>query len=366
MATMQPNLDPGDPPRVRITDPADLIAAVPAMLGFRPHRSVVVICLAGDPTVVQAVLRADLPDPAAHDGAALVDHLVERCARADCERAVAVIVDDRLGGAGPDDPLCNDPLCDDPDGDAHGVLLDLLADVLAEIGVELVSGYLVTDLVADAAWWTLLGDPDGGPLPDPGASEIAATQVLRGHPIRASRAELVRLLAPRPPAERTRVARLRSAARHPSSRARRRPVGAVIEEVVARIVDAGGSLGDEAIAAVSVALERFEVRDALLGLVVTDAADAAETAWLGMVRALTGPERAEPAALLGFSAYVRGDGPLAGVALGLALTADPEHRLAGMLDAALYHGVRPDALVRLAHTGREVAATLGATLPPAA
>jgi hypothetical protein len=49
-------------------------------------------------------------------------------------------------------------------------------------------------------------------------------------------------------------------------------------------------------------------------------------------------------ALLAVSAYVRGDGPLTGVALSAALAADPGHRMAGLLDVALHGGVRPEEL----------------------
>ena len=46
--------------------------------------------------------------------------------------------------------------------------------------------------------------------------------------------------------------------------------------------------------------------------------------------------------LLAFSAYARGDGPLAGVSLDAALRCDPTHRMAGMLDTALQSGMRPE------------------------
>ena len=38
-------------------------------------------------------------------------------------------------------------------------------------------------------------------------------------------------------------------------------------------------------------------------------------------------------------AYLRGDGPLAAVALEAALAEDPAHRMAGLLDTALQGGV---------------------------
>ncbi|MFF0814036.1 DUF4192 domain-containing protein [Rhodococcus sp. NPDC003318] len=350
MATMYPDIPNG---RVHISDPADLIAAVPAMLGFTPHRSLVLICIGGTPSTVQTVMRHDLPEPGAvHDEGAL-ERLAMLCEHADARLAVAVVVDERA-------------IAGDPVHGTHHALAEYLSVVLADVGVALVGAHAVTAVVAGAQWWSLLGDDRHGSLPDPTASKVAAAQVFQGRPIRGSRGELEQLLAPRARGHRDRVARLLAVARHPASGARSRSGGAALDEVLAHIVDSAGHLADEAIVAVSLALEDSDIRDSVLGLAVTEMADAAEAAWIAMVRSLTGQARAEPAALLGFSAYARGDGPLAGVALAVALAADPEHRLAGLLDDALQHGIRPDVIEDLAHTGRDVAKALGVTLPPAA
>jgi hypothetical protein len=62
--------------------------------------------------------------------------------------------------------------------------------------------------------------------------------------------------------------------------------------------------------------------------------------------------RAEPACLLGYSAYVRGEGAFAGMALEAALHASPEHVLAGLLSDSIRLGVPPEQLTRLApHDG---------------
>ncbi|MGW0042695.1 DUF4192 domain-containing protein [Rhodococcus sp. NPDC003348] len=350
MATMYPNSPHG---RVHLSDPADLIAAVPALLGFRPHRSLVVICLGGVPATVQAVMRHDLAGTASNCDRLSVDRLAALCERAGAASVIVVVVDDRAHGDG-------------PIHDLHHALVDLLSASLAEVGVALAGAHAVTGIETGAQWWGLLGDPRHGTVPDPTASAVAVAQVIRGRPIRASRLELERILEPRPRADRDRVARLLALARHPTSRARPRSVRSALEDVLARIASSDGALSDEGVAAIAVALEAPAVRDSVLALAITELADAAERAWIVMARALSGPARAEPAALLGFSAYARGDGPLAGVALTAALDADPGHRLAGLLDDALHGGIRPDVIVDLARTGRDVARTLGVTLPPAA
>ena len=83
-----------------------------------------------------------------------------------------------------------------------------------------------------------------------------------------------------------------------------------------------------------------------------------------LARALPAPWRVEALVLLGFSAYARGDGPLAGVSLDAALRADPAHRMAGMLDTALQSGLRPEEIRELAITGYRLADRLGVRLPP--
>jgi len=68
--------------------------------------------------------------------------------------------------------------------------------------------------------------------------------------------------------------------------------------------------------------------------------------------------------LLAFSAYARGDGPLAGISLEAALRSDPEHRMASMLDTALQAWMRPEQIRELAGTGYRLAKRLGVRLPP--
>lgn len=119
------------------------------------------------------------------------------------------------------------------------------------------------------------------------------------------------------------------------------------------------------IAELVAALRDRAVRDTMFALAVGDHAAAAESLWLTLVRALSGSDRAEVAALLGYSAYIRGDGPFAGIALDAALLADPFHPMAILLETSLRAGMRPEALRRLARSGYDTAACLGIELGPA-
>jgi hypothetical protein len=106
------------------------------------------------------------------------------------------------------------------------------------------------------------------------------------------------------------------------------------------------------------------VRDTLYALAVGHSAGDAESLWAVLSRSLPTLWRAEALVLLAFSAYARGDGPLAGVSLEAALRCDPGHRMAGMLDTALQSGLRPEHIRELAVTGYRLAERLGVRLPP--
>ena len=127
----------------------------------------------------------------------------------------------------------------------------------------------------------------------------------------------------------------------------------------------GQQLGDPEIAGLACALADVEVRDTLYALAIGHDAGDAESLWALLARTLPPPWRAEALVLLAFSAYVRGDGPLAGVSLEAALRCDPGHRMAGMLDTALQSGLRPERIRELAFTGYRLAERLGVRLPPA-
>jgi hypothetical protein len=131
----------------------------------------------------------------------------------------------------------------------------------------------------------------------------------------------------------------------------------------ARVGD-GQQLSDAELAALACALADVQVRDTLYALAVGHSAGEAESLWALLSRSLPTPWRAEALVLLAFSAYARGDGPLAGVSLEAALRCEPGHRMAGMLDTALQSGLRPEHIRELAVTGYRLARQLGVRLPP--
>src|SRR5687767_8355071 len=80
-------MTPTDRPRLAVRSPADLIAAVPYLLGFHPDESVVVVAMRGRRVVFAA--RADLPIPGA-DPLDPATHLAGVIARQGAEAATVL------------------------------------------------------------------------------------------------------------------------------------------------------------------------------------------------------------------------------------------------------------------------------------
>lgn len=126
-------------------------------------------------------------------------------------------------------------------------------------------------------------------------------------------------------------------------------VAVAVRRVVAAVrrVGQGAVLSDTELADIGASLVDVRVRDALFTLADSHEASAAEMLWTELARVLPQPYRSEALCLVGFSAFSRGEGPLAGVALEEALADDPAHRMAGLLDCALQNGVRPEDIRNL-------------------
>ncbi|MFX0581011.1 DUF4192 domain-containing protein [Nocardia nepalensis] len=362
---------------LHVDDPGELIVAVPAMVGFVPQRSLVVAVLRDAPNpghspIIDAVLRFDLqPDGRSRRplAAAYAHAVAQICATERASQVLAVIVDDRVResrrtrGQG---AVSTGP---------WAALIAAFARRLAQEGVFLEGAWAVRAIEAGQRWWSLLEANHRGALPDPATSMVTVAHVLHGRPIRRTRSELTDLVAPDHDLVEEVAALLDSA----HAVAHERYAAAVrrgdpdeyhrraLELVLWQIADteSSGALTAMACAELAAALRDRTVRDALFALAVGEHAAAAENLWAALTRALSGSDRADAATLLAYSAYIGGDGPLAGVALQAALEADPAHSMAILLETALHTGMRPDTLRRLAYCGLGIAADLGIDLGPA-
>ena len=234
-----------------------------------------------------------------------------------------------------------------------------LTESLAEHGIELLDFHVVDQVAAKGRWHCL--DGAGGIVDDPSASPLAMAAVLDGRRLYARREELQQVIEVTDAAASAALADvIREQADVDVDRLRVTSRDAI---AAAARVAAGDELPESVLARLACALTDPQVRDTLYALAVGDGAAQAESLWAKLSRTLPAPSRVEALVLLAFSAYARGDGPLAGVSLEAALRCDPTHRMAGMLDTALQSGMRPEQIRELAATGYRLAKQLGVQLP---
>ncbi|HEX6498543.1 MAG TPA: DUF4192 domain-containing protein [Micromonosporaceae bacterium] len=329
--------------------PADLLAAVPYLLGFHPTDSLVAVGLRRCRVVFQA--RADLPGPRlpVTDFAAHVAGVVAQ-QRVDTALLVGYGAAERVTPA-----------------------VEATRSALALLDVE------VPEMLRaeHGRYWSYVCDrpdccpPDGVPY-DIAASAVAAEATLAGWVALPDRHALVAQLAPVDGAARAamsvatrragrRLERLLDPGAHraatdgtASATARSRPnrrrlakVLAAGEDAVATGLDRyrdGGRLDDDEAAWLTVLLTHRPVRDHAWSLIGSATAVTHRALWLDVVRRAQPHLVAAPATLLAFAAWQGGDGALASVALERALGVDPDYRLARLLDEALRHGLPPDVL----------------------
>ncbi len=323
----------------QLNRPGALIAALPAVLGFVPEKSLVLVTI--DRSEMGCVMRVDLSPELFRS----VGHVAEVAAAARPDAAIAVVVDAEGAGC----RLCNDDYRD---------LRNALNDGLGDRAIELLDFHVVDTVGANGRWHCL--DGTWGTVDDPWASLLAMAAVLDGRRLYARREDLQKVIALTDAAASDALARvIRGQAAMEVD-----PVGAVEDAMAAAAqVATGEELAQAVLARLARALTDPQVRDVLYALAVGDMAAQAEALWAGLSRALPAPWRAEALVLLAFSAYARGDGPLAGVSLEAALGCDATHRMAGMLDTALQSGMRPEQIRDLAATGSRLAEQLGLPLP---
>ncbi|CAM3895505.1 DUF4192 domain-containing protein [Tsukamurella ocularis] len=333
---------------MKIDSLGDLLAAVPALLGFYPTRSV--ILLAHDEVTgrIGATARTDLElSPSGGLRKACRTHITDavgmlRCQGAD--RLFCVVVDDR--------PLVR----------VVPALLLLLADaarsrIAVDPDLEIIDVVLLDRMAAGERWVCRHGE--SGPLPDPATSPVMLAAVVEGRTVHRSRTELTDQVAEEGAgiaADRCREAAAREADGDPCELLAA-VVGAVTEQ-------RSTALSDADVALLGGALLDVKVRDAAMALGLTVMSDEARLLFAELARRLRGTPRAAAATLVAASSYLRGDGPLTGIALDAALTADGGYRGAHLLAHALAAGMHPRELCATAEIGVNVARRLGVELPP--
>lgn len=351
MTSTVPPSPPATP--IRVSDPADLVAAVPVLLGFRPRESLVLVSLGGrSGRRIGLTLRVDLPPP--EHSRAVAEHAVASLFVDDPDGAAVIVVAESGGG-----PVRRD-------------VATAAVEALEGGGVQLRAAVWAERVEAGARWECFGSCRCSGALPDPGATPAAAAAAATGQPVHADRAGLEQLVEPTDP---VRVRRREESLLRVADGALRGPdpgAGEIADSVHLAVVEtavsdtAAGSLvlDDGRVLDLAAALVRRTVRDAVLvrcaqsgctqsGATLDGVApregrsagwSAAETLWAALCRELPDPEAAEAAALLAATALLRGDGALANVALDRAERSRPGHRLAGLLRSAAAVPMRPSQI----------------------
>ncbi len=322
-----------DAKTLRAKNPGDLLALVPYVLGFHPEDSVVVLTLGDAKRPFHA--RMDLPaDPA--QVPELVDYLTDVAVRHGLRRVVVVVYcsDEQLAEA------AGVPLTERLESQGLSVPVAIRAD--------------------GERWYCLAGcehgcPPQGTPY-DVSTHPFTAEAVVDGRVTYGSREELRDSLVGTDPDEVDAVCRTADAAlvrfqaatRHPgdpvpAEQARSYLVAEghwVAQRVRAFLAD-GVRLTAEDAGRLLVAMVSIEVRDVAWAEMTHENARRHVDLWRDLVRRAPRDLLAAPAALLGFAAWLSGDGALAWCAVDRCQEAEPDYSLAGLLADALAGAVPP-------------------------
>jgi len=346
----------GQPP-VKIGSPAEILAAVPYLLGFHPTRSVVVIGSRPPRDRVHVTFRYDLLDPPEPGYASeIAAHAAAVLANQDVTAAI-------VAGYGP------------------GALVTPIAEEfrrhLTGAGLQLREMLRVED---GRYWSYLCHEPgccpaDGMPF-DVSVSAVAAQMTLAGSVTLPDRAALERTVAPLAGVARAsmRQATIRAENRAASlvaqavrsGRKRREIVRPVADDGLRAVSKAIGAYGgggrisqDDDIARLTVALADLRVRDDAWARMDPEHTEAHQRLWTDVVRRAEPRYVPAPACLLAFTAWQAGNGALANIAIARALESDPGYTMALLLFEAVGGGLPPSA-ARLPMTPEEVAASYAA------
>jgi len=327
---------------VKLRSPADVLAAVPYLIGFHPEDSVVLIGLAESRLRVIFSMRADLPEVGhADEGAELAEYMTGTLVRQHPGCALLVGY-----GSGP----------------RVTPMIELLHAALTVRDITLRESLRAEE----GLYWSYLCQSAGccpaeGTAYDVTTSEVAASATLAGCVALPHRADLAASIEPV-------VGLARESMRQATERAERRAAELgdnrraagghpFVDEGVTRVAQAidravaGERLDDDETAWLGVLLTHLRVRDE--AWVRIDALDdggyrqAHRTLWSRLVRRLAPRYIAAPACLLAFTAWRDGDGAVANIALERAYGVDPDYSMTRLLDQVLRTGTPPSSWRRL-------------------
>jgi Domain of unknown function (DUF4192) len=324
-------------PTLRLREPADVLAAIPYLVGFHPSSSVVTLALRGKQLVFSS--RGDLPTH--DDPPALIRDAVDQLVRVvSKQRADAAI----LVGYGPEQPV--------------RPTLKALRTALERRRVE------VREMlrVEGDRYWSLFCDapsccPPEGSRFNATSSEVAATATLLGMAVLPDRDSFQDQLRPVDGISRVSMAQATDRAHErlagllgeaPEDRAVGRRLREASRAAVVEALDRtrqGGRLDDDEAAWLSTLLAAAVTRDGTWRRLFRGSElDVHRSLWLDLFRRAEPELRAAPGCFFAYAAWRTGDAAIASIALDHVLRIEPGHRLAREFGQAIRGGMSPSIM----------------------
>ncbi|MBA2550298.1 MAG: DUF4192 domain-containing protein [Nocardioidaceae bacterium] len=322
---------------LRINDPGEIVSGLPALFGFTPRESLVVLALTGERGRIESGMRNDLvpAEVTSEQG----EHIVRMLLRNGVSTVIVV-------GCSDDAALC-----------ATNVYA--LCGALERAGIALREA-----LRCDGErWWSYSCHerccPPAGTAYDPLASRLLAEAVVRGVAMVPDRADLALRFAP--------VSGSQAVAMEAATD---QAVDGIASQLEATMSGGGGGVSrslvehgatvvrqalDRALSGVPVSNEDAAILSTWCALVpvrdlawaqVTRANAAAHLeVWSQIARKVVPPWEPAVLSLTGFCAWLNGDGALAWCALDRVEQADPAYSMAELVRETLRHGLAPDCWI---------------------
>jgi hypothetical protein len=322
---------------LRVRGPDELIHAVPYLLGFHPHDSLVAVGLRRGSLVV--TMRIDLSELQSPD---VLPQILSAMSEGGARSIIGVVYTQQRP-----DPGCAAEL---PRSD----LVEALTSAAAAAGI----GLDEILLVSGGRWWSYLCrlpeccPPEGRPV-SPEGSPIPAAATYAGLVALPDRAALERSFDPEPGRDRL-LGRLRAGERSATGailagrgdrhdRAIKRALFAKAREHDEMLLP---ELDENQVVRFGAALRSAGVRDAVLRACDARRVDG-RPLWQALARRLPQPYDAAPLLLFGWASWRRGNGALARTTAERALASDPDCSAAELLLTMLSRGMDPRRTPRL-------------------
>lgn len=310
---------------MRLSGPPALVQAIPYLVGFAPHDSVVVVALAGGRSRVVLTVRVDID----HDSVSALERVWPTAAEQGAHGVVIAVYDSQVDGP----PLARRPL------------VDALVAAAREHGLTVVDALAVG---ARRFWSYVCENPDCCPSEGRSVDQhgpVAAAMVVNGLSRVPRREDLVAEVEP----DQARAGRVAVAVeRLPQpvgSLAARRAAGVELLDSLVRQPQLVAS-DDASAAAALVALTDLWVRDSQLVPRRGRDGDRAGRVWSALSRSAPTQLRAAPLVLLALQRFREGQGARANIALDAAMADQPDYAMAHLLQSAIAGALPPSEIDR--------------------